>query len=101
MSESIYNEAGQPTSLASIYQARKSGHGDSTVHVLKKQFQSQIERIIHEKGHVPKGYIPSSNEREVREFKVGGKKNIQKYLVEIPINISVMYYSSVSYVFNN
>ena len=62
----------QPTSLASIYQARKSG--DRTVNVLKKQFQTQVERIVHEGSSVVgnkliPAHIPTRNEREVREFK--------------------------------
>lgn len=65
---STTTSAGQPPSLASIYQAKKSG--DNTVEMLKRQFQDQIERILHEKGQVTtKAHIPSNNEREVREFK--------------------------------
>ena len=38
----------QATSLASIYHAKKSG--DTSVNLLKRQFQTQVERVIHDRG---------------------------------------------------
>lgn len=77
------NNENNHTTLSSIYQARKSG--DRTVNVLKKQFQNQIGRVVsdvkndgnnvNENGVAMNsrlqrsGYIPSSNEKEMREFK--------------------------------
>ena len=38
------------TSLASIYHARKCG--EPGVNLLKRQFQTQVERVIHDRGQV-------------------------------------------------
>ena len=41
----------QATSLASIYHAKKSG--DTSVNLLKRQFQTQVERVIHDRTGQP------------------------------------------------
>ena len=40
------------TSLASIYHAKKSGN-DTSVGLLKRQFQTQVERVIHDSRGQP------------------------------------------------
>ena len=44
----------QATSLASIYHAKKSG--DTSVGLLKRQFQTQLERVSHDRGQVRISY---------------------------------------------
>ena len=44
-------KAAAATSLASIYHAKKSG--DTSVNLLKRQFQTQVERVIHDSRGQP------------------------------------------------
>ena len=46
------------TSLASIYHAKKSGNDTRSVGLLKRQFQTQVERVIHDRGQVREGGRP-------------------------------------------
>ena len=48
--------ANRATSLASIYHARKCG--EPGVNLLKRQFQTQVERVIHDRGQVREGRRP-------------------------------------------
>ena len=41
------------TSLASIYHAKKSGNDTRSVGLLKRQFQTQVERVIHDSRGQP------------------------------------------------
>ena len=63
--------------LASIYQAKKSGNEDTKVEVLKQQFQSRLEQKITKEPQqittatklLNSSHIPSRHEREVSEFR--------------------------------